>query len=121
MPESLYRQQKACKPRVEDVLPDVLGEDAGKALAFVDALRDAKIRLSWTLTNQWKAVYKGRNLCRITLSSAVLGAIPPLGRDRVSGTPCRLRADGLRGGAGGIPVEACFLLRPQAGRCRPAA
>lgn len=33
MPESLYRQQKACKPRVEDVLPDVLGEDAGKALA----------------------------------------------------------------------------------------
>ena len=69
MPESLYRQQKACKPRVEDVLPDVLGEDAGKALAFVDALRDAKIRLSWTLTNQWKAVYKGRNLCRITLSS----------------------------------------------------
>lgn len=69
MPESLYRQQNACKPRVEDVLHDVLGEDAGKALAFVDALRDAKIRLSWTLTNQWKTVYKGRNLCRITLSS----------------------------------------------------
>lgn len=49
--------------------PTCSAKTPGKALAFVDALRDAKIRLSWTLTNQWKAVYKGRNLCRITLSS----------------------------------------------------
>ena len=76
MPESLYRQQKACKPRVEDVLPDVLGEDTGKALAFADALRDAKIRLSWTLTNQWKAA----------ISAASPSARGRLGRNTAAGS-----------------------------------
>ncbi len=122
MPESLYRQQKACKPRVEDVLHDVLGEDAGKALAFVDALRDAKIRLSWTLTNQWKAVYKGRNLCRITLSSGQSWAqyrrwVVTAYLERLADYEQTVCAEGLEE----IPVEACVLLRPQAGRCRPAA
>ena len=69
MSESLYQQQKACKPRVEAIIPNVLGDDADTALRFVAALRANKINPSWTLTNQWKAVYKGRNLCRITLSS----------------------------------------------------
>lgn len=118
MPESLYRQKKPASRCVEDVLHDVLGEDAGKmALAFVDALRDAKIRLSWTLTNQWKAVYKGRNLCRITLSSGQSWA--QYRRWVVTAYLERLadyEQDGLRGGAGG---NTCGSMCSTASTSRP--
>lgn len=73
MPEektvSLYQQQKATKPLIEDVIPEYLDDDMKKsALDFIAYLRANKMKPAWTLTNQWKAVYKGRNICRITLS-----------------------------------------------------
>jgi len=73
MPEqktaSLYQQQKAIKPLVEDIIPEhIEGGMKNSALDFIAWLRANKMKPAWTLTNQWKAVYKGRNICRITLS-----------------------------------------------------
>ena len=68
-PTSLYQQQKATKPLVEDIIPDFLGGGALKnALDFIAYLRANKMKPSWTLTNQWKAAFKSRNICRITLA-----------------------------------------------------
>ena len=72
MPEqktsSLYQQQKAIKPLVENVIPDFLeGDTAELALDFATHLRANKIKLSWVLANQWRAVYKGRAICRVTI------------------------------------------------------
>jgi len=68
-PVSLYQQQKAIKPLIEDIIPEYLdGEMKKVALDFAAYLRANKMKPAWVLTNQWKAVYKGRNICRISLS-----------------------------------------------------
>jgi len=65
---SLYQQQKATKPPIEDVIPDYLeGDMAELALDFAAYLRENKMKPSWVLTNQWRAVYKGRQICRVTM------------------------------------------------------
>jgi len=54
---------------VEDLFPEHLDDGMIKpALDFVAHIRASKMKPVWTLTNQWKAVYKGRNICRISLS-----------------------------------------------------
>jgi len=71
MPEklvSLYQQQKAAKPLIEGVIPDHLdGEMKVIALDFIAHMRANKMNPAWTLTNQWKVLCKGKNLCRISL------------------------------------------------------
>jgi len=69
-PASLYQQQKAIKPLIEDVIPEYLDGNM-KTLApdFTAHMRANKMRPSWTLTNQWKTVCKSKNLCRISLST----------------------------------------------------
>jgi len=70
---SLYQQQKAIKPPVEDIIPEYLdGEMKDLALDFAAHMRVNKMKPAWVLTNQWKAVYKGRNICRITLHQGLL-------------------------------------------------
>ena len=74
MPEekklSLYQQQKAIKPLIEDIIPEYLdGDMRDLALDFVAHMRSNKMKPAWILTNQWKAIYKGKNLCRISLST----------------------------------------------------
>ena len=65
---SLYQQQKAVKPLVEDIIPEILDGDMKKnALDFVTHIRENKIKPAWVLTNQWKANYKGRCICKIIL------------------------------------------------------
>lgn len=67
-PPSLYQQQKAIKPLIEDLLPDFLdGDMKNSALDFVTFMRSNKIKPAWTLTNAWKAVCKGRCICYIHL------------------------------------------------------
>jgi len=72
MPEqktaSLYQQQKAIKPLALDVIPEYLdGGMKESAIDFAMWLRANKMKPSWVLTNQWRAVYKGKSICRITL------------------------------------------------------
>jgi hypothetical protein len=65
---SLYQEQKKTKPKIEDVIPEYLdGDVKNLALDFVACLRAYKMNPAWTLTNQWKAVCKGKNLFRICL------------------------------------------------------
>ncbi|MCL2816453.1 MAG: hypothetical protein FWD23_17800 [Oscillospiraceae bacterium] len=67
---SLYQQQKAVKPLIEDLIPEHIdGDMKENALEFVAWLRANKMKPAWTLTNQWKAVCRGRNICRIGLCS----------------------------------------------------
>jgi len=73
MPEeknvSLYQQQKLTKPLAEDIVPEYLvGGMAESAIQFAAWLRANKMKPAWVLTNQWRAVYKGRGICRITLT-----------------------------------------------------
>jgi hypothetical protein len=66
---SLYQEQKKTKPKIEDLIPEYLdGEMKDSALGFIAALRVNKINPSWTLTNQWKAVCKGKNIIRVSLA-----------------------------------------------------
>ena len=37
------------------------------ALDFAAHLRANKMKPSWVLANQWRAVYKGRQICRVTM------------------------------------------------------
>ena len=63
-----YQKQKLTKPLVEDMLPDVLdGEILTTAQDFVAHLRSSRIKPSWVLINQWKAMYKGRCICKIII------------------------------------------------------
>ncbi|MCL2363456.1 MAG: hypothetical protein FWC71_02200 [Defluviitaleaceae bacterium] len=65
---SLYQEQKKIKPKIEDVIPVCLdGDMQDIALDFVATLRSNKINPSWTLTNQWKSVCKGKNIFRLSL------------------------------------------------------
>lgn len=83
MPEqknvSLYQQQKAAKPLVEDMIAESLGGKMKKlALDLVAHLRANKMKPVWCLTNQWKAIYKTKNICRITLYPKHLPAPPEI-------------------------------------------
>jgi len=67
---SLYQEQKMYKPKIEDIIPEYLDVEMGTlALDFIAGLRTSKINPAWTLTNQWKAVCKGKNIVRIGLGS----------------------------------------------------
>jgi len=66
--KSLYQQQKATKPLIEDLIPNFLdGEMKENALDFVAHLRANKMKPMWCLTNQWNANYKGKTICKIHL------------------------------------------------------
>ena len=66
---SMYQKQKASNPLIEDMIPEYLdGDMKQSALDFAMWLRENKIKPAWTLTNQWKAICIGKNLCRIGLS-----------------------------------------------------
>jgi len=83
MPEhknvSLYQQQKASKPPVEDMIDEYLdGKMKKLALDLAAHFRANKMKPAWCLTNQWRAVYKAKNICRITLYPGHLPAPPEI-------------------------------------------
>lgn len=64
----LYKEQKASKPKIEDVIPDWLDGDMKKnALDFVVWLRTNKMSPTWASTNSWKSSYKGKSICYVKL------------------------------------------------------
>lgn len=64
MPEN--QNKKAVKPRIEDVIHDVVKEEYQQAaLDFVGYIRSNKMTPAWASTNSWKVSYKGQCLCYI--------------------------------------------------------
>jgi hypothetical protein len=73
MPEekklSLYQEQKAIKPLIEDIIPEYLNGDAkSRALNFAAYMRENKMKPMWGgVVNSWKAVYKSKPICVIQM------------------------------------------------------
>ena len=66
---SLAEQQQKTKPKIEDVIVEILdGERQQNALNFVAYLREQKLNPRWTATNAWGIKYKGKNLINIRVS-----------------------------------------------------
>ena len=60
---SLYRNQKATKPKPEDVAGDFLDvEKTAAMLNFVEFIRANKIGIRWASANSWTLHYKGKRL-----------------------------------------------------------
>jgi len=56
------------KPKIEDIICDVLSGDAKEnALEFVAYLRENKLNPLWSATNAWKVNYKTYTVCFIRL------------------------------------------------------
>jgi len=67
---SLYQEQKVAKPLIEDFIPGWFDNDMKNlALDFTAHLRTKKMKPTWYLTNQWKALCKGKIICRISLNT----------------------------------------------------
>jgi len=65
---SLFKEQKATKPKVEEIIPEWLDGDMKKnALDFSTWLRANKMSPLWSSANSWKANYKGRGICSIKI------------------------------------------------------
>ena len=63
---SLYQEQKVIKPLIEDLIPCFFDGDTEKSVFdLVAFMRANKLKPSWCLTNAWKAVCKGKNICYI--------------------------------------------------------
>ena len=59
-------EQKNKKPKIEDVILDLVKEEHQKAaLDFVGYIRANKMTPSWASANSWKVSYKGQVLCYI--------------------------------------------------------
>jgi len=66
--DSLYRQQKADKPAIEDVIPECLDGEARKlALDIAAFLRANRMSPTWASWNSWKSSYKGKGISYIKL------------------------------------------------------
>jgi len=60
------KKQKAAKPKIEDVILNVVKEEHQKAaLDFVEYIRDNKMTPAWASANSWKVSYKGQCLCYV--------------------------------------------------------
>ena len=67
-PDSLYRQQKVIKPKIEDVAKDFIDGDKLKNLMdFLSFLRINKLTPRWQSSNSWKVSYKGKGMCFIKI------------------------------------------------------
>ena len=59
-------KQKAAKPKIEDIILDVVNEKHQEnALDFVGYIRADKMTPAWASKNSWKVSYKGKVLCYI--------------------------------------------------------
>jgi len=67
---SLYQRQKVTKPLIEDTIPEYLdGDRKNAALDFAAYMRANRMKPAWSLTNKWKAVYRGKAICNICIST----------------------------------------------------
>ena len=69
--ESLYKSQKAVKPKIEDVAGDFISEDKLKNLMnFLGFLRENKLTPRWASWNSWLVKFKSKNVCQIKIRDA---------------------------------------------------
>jgi len=68
---TLYQQQKATKPSIEDIIAEIIPDgDVKKAVLDLAAyLRANKMSLRWYGGNEWTAINKGKRICRIALGN----------------------------------------------------
>ena len=61
--ESIYKNQKAVKPKIEDVAGDFLNaERTANMLNLVEFLRAGKIGIQWASGNSWALNYRSKRL-----------------------------------------------------------
>jgi hypothetical protein len=69
---SLYQEQKKIKPKVEDVINDLLSGDRKQAaLDFVAFIKSYRMTPQWASANSWAVSYKGKRVCYIKVSDYV--------------------------------------------------
>ena len=72
---SLAEQQQKTKPKIEDVIVELLnGERQQNALDFVAYLREQKLNPRWKSTNSWGIKYKGKWIISIGISPGNSGS-----------------------------------------------
>ena len=65
---SLYKDQKALKPNIEDVAGEIIGaEKLANLMDFVAFLRENKLAPRWQSSNSWKVMHKGKTVCFVKL------------------------------------------------------
>ena len=65
-----FQEQKAIKPLIEDAIIESLDGGMKKAaLDFIAYMRENKMKPVWAVTNQWKAMYRGKCICRIYIKN----------------------------------------------------
>ena len=66
---SIYKKQKAEKPKVEDVAREFIDGDNLKNLTdFLEFLKSNKLTPHWQSSNSWKCSYKNKSVCYIRLN-----------------------------------------------------
>ena len=66
--ESLYREQKKIKPKIDDIIANIIsGEKLKLANDFIAYLRENKMNPAWSSANSWIVKYKGKSLLYIKL------------------------------------------------------
>lgn len=69
---SLYQAQKKTKPKVEDVINELLEGDRKKnALDFVAYIKSFKMTPHWASANSWAVSYKNKRVCYIKVGDHV--------------------------------------------------
>jgi len=69
--KSLAQTQVDIRPKIEDVIGDVLsGEKLKLALDFIAYLKENKLKLSWSSANTWSVKHKGNVILFIRLTGA---------------------------------------------------
>ena len=67
--DSLWKKQKAARPKIQDAIRDFLeGEKLENALSLLSFLEKIKLSNTWISTNNWKIMYKGKEVCYIGLT-----------------------------------------------------
>jgi len=71
IPDSLFQKQQRVRPKIEDVMVDVLEGDALiNAQDFLSYLRENKLTPAWGSANSWKVSYKNKGVCYIRFHGA---------------------------------------------------
>ena len=66
--ETLFKEQKKNRPKIEDISGVLLeGDRLKNLLDFVVYLQENKMSPAWASVNSWKASYKGKGVCYIKI------------------------------------------------------
>jgi hypothetical protein len=73
---SLYQEQKKAKPKIEDVINDLLeGGRKQAALDFVSYIKSLRMTPQWASANSWAVNYKNKRICYIKVGDYVAGGV----------------------------------------------